>query len=63
MNLPDDPDADDFDGFSISHVTEFDGEGGGGNEGNVPEPGMMALFGIGLMGMGLSRIRRKRKVS
>jgi len=29
----------------------------------IPEPGTMALFGIGLLGMGLSRVRRKRKVS
>lgn len=37
--------------------------GGGGGPSAIPEPGMMALFGIGLVGMGLSQIRRKRKVS
>ena len=58
MNLPDEDNS-----FIISHVTEFDGEGGGGGEGNVPEPTVIALFGMGLLGMGLSRIRKKRKTS
>jgi hypothetical protein len=35
--------------------------GGGGQGNNAPEPNVIALFGIGLVGMGLSSIRRKRK--
>ena len=49
---------------AISHVSIWGKEvDGGGPPSAIPEPGMMALFGIGLMGMGLSHIRRRRKVS
>lgn len=55
MNLPTDP-------FEISHVTRFNATDGGGNQA-VPESGMIALFSIGLLGMGLSHIRREHKTS
>lgn len=45
MNLP-------SDGFTISHVSEF----GGGHE--VPEPGVLGLLSIGLIGIVLGRRRR-----
>ena len=56
MNLPTSP-------YSISHVTRFNEDDGTEPPAEVPEPAMVALFGMGLMGMGLSRIRRKRKIS
>ena len=48
---------------AISNVAIYGGEDGSTPPADIPEPGMMALFGIGLMGMGLSAIRRKRKIS
>jgi len=46
-------------GFTISHVTHF---GGGGGNGSVPEPGVAALLGIGLLGMiTLRGLRRRRE--
>ncbi|MGB5260934.1 MAG: PEP-CTERM sorting domain-containing protein [Gammaproteobacteria bacterium] len=44
-------------GFTISHVTHF---GGGGGNGSVPEPGVVALLGIGLLGMVTLRGLRRR---
>lgn len=38
---------------------ETDGGGGGGDQADVPEPGTIALFGLGLMGAALSRRRRE----
>jgi len=46
MNIP-------SDGFMISHVSEF----GGGQE--VPEPGVLGLLGMGLVGIFLGRRRMK----
>jgi hypothetical protein len=44
MNLP-------SDGYTISHVTEFNGQT------QVPEPGVLGLLGIGLIGIVLGRRR------
>lgn len=56
INLPTDP-------LVISHVSQFNKDDGGNLPGSrpppVPEPGIMALFGVGLLGMGLMRRRRK----
>lgn len=41
-------------GLGTSFGSSFFGEAGAG----VPEPGMLGLFGLGLMGLGLSRRRR-----
>ena len=51
---------------SLSHLSLYykNAEGGkppGG--GPIPEPSFIALFGMGLLGMGLSHIRRKRKAA
>jgi hypothetical protein len=45
MNIP-------GDGFTISHVTEFNGD-----PTKVPEPGILGLLGIGLIGIVLGRRR------
>lgn len=58
-----DPLLDDFklnlgkdDQTTISHVTEFDGTHG------VPEPNILALIGIGLLGIGFARRKRRTKI-
>ncbi len=44
--------------FTVSHVTRFDGSGGGGGS-FVPEPATLLLFGFGLLGLaGLGRKKR-----
>ncbi|RKZ63599.1 MAG: hypothetical protein DRQ44_09935 [Gammaproteobacteria bacterium] len=48
----------------LSHISFYDtGDGGGNPPSGIPEPGVVALFGMGLLGMGLSHLRRRRKVS
>ena len=49
------------DNGAISHIAIYGG--GGAPPGNVPEPSFIALFGMGLLGMGLSYSRRKRKAA
>ena len=45
----------------LSHYDTFGGsEGGGGSTGNVPEPGTVALLGLGILGLTATR-RRKAK--
>lgn len=48
----------------ISHISVYyrntSNGGGGGTGGQVPEPGVVALMGIGLLGMGASRIRKAK---
>lgn len=44
---------------AISHIAIYGGEGGG----TVPEPSFIALLGIGLLGISLSHIHRKRKAT
>ena len=56
-----DIDINDFAPFS--HDGQTGGDDGGGGQQEIPEPGLMALFGMGLLGMGVSRTRRKRKAS
>jgi hypothetical protein len=48
----------------VSHVSAYMriGDGGGTPPFAVPEPGIVALFSLGLLGMGLSRTRGNRKV-
>ena len=50
---------------NYSHVSGFvrESDDDGGDKPNVPEPSFIALFGIGLLGMGLTYIRRKRKAA
>ena len=53
--------------YTLVYGAKNTGDGGGPNQTfgyfdnatTIPEPGMLALFGIGLVGMGLARRRRK----
>lgn len=48
-------------GFDIPFILAFDGvESGGGGDGGetVPEPAILGLFGIGLLGLGVARRKR-----
>jgi len=40
------------------HVSTFTQDGGGNDNGTVPEPGTLALFSLGLLGLGLRNRRR-----
>lgn len=43
-----------------SHVSLYDVAGGGGGPGNsVPEPAALGLMGLGMLGMGMARWRRR----
>ncbi|MDO8937565.1 MAG: PEP-CTERM sorting domain-containing protein [Methylicorpusculum sp.] len=48
----------------ISHISVYyrrGQNGGGGGGGSVPEPGMIALLGTGLLGFGLTHLRKRKK--
>ncbi len=49
---------DKFAPFSHDARSKLGGGGGGGNVGVIPEPAILALFGLGSLGMGLVRRRR-----
>lgn len=54
------PGGDDFvNNFFAAKLEEVTGDTGQGLGDPVPEPGTIALFGVGLMGLGLMRRRRK----
>ena len=48
--------------LTISHVTEYNANGGSGGPtgGQVPEPGVISLLGLGLLGIGASRVRKTK---
>lgn len=46
---------------AISHIAIYGGVKPPNEEG-VPEPGTVVLFGMGLLGIGLSQLRKKRRV-
>ncbi|MBS3953844.1 MAG: PEP-CTERM sorting domain-containing protein [Methylomicrobium sp.] len=46
----------------ISHISVYYRRGNGGTgTGSVPEPGMIALLGTGLLGFGLTHLRKRKK--
>ncbi len=47
-------------GFAFGLYAEKTNGGGGGSGGQTPEPSVVALMGIGLLGMGASRLRKAK---
>lgn len=46
-----------LDGATVSHITGLIDDSGPDPDPGIPEPGVLALFGIGLLGIGVSRRR------
>jgi hypothetical protein len=51
---------DTFNGFGLSHISWYNLTDGGGDDDEIPEPGSLALLGLGLLAAAGARRRRVR---